>query len=192
LLIRRFIFMNKRLFISLAVATFIGSACATKDPDVAAQLRALDAQADTALAALDSQVPASRELVAKARGVLIFPEVKTAGLVIGGSWGEGVLRSGGSTTGYFRTGGASVGLLAGGDSKAVYVLFMTQEALDKFNRGDGWTVGADASVTFATYGSNASVDTRTGQHPVIGYVLTNSGLLLNVSLDGAKVSRLGI
>jgi lipid-binding SYLF domain-containing protein len=113
-------------------------------------------------------------------------------LVIGGSWGEGVLRSGGTTAGYFRTGGASVGLLAGGDSKAVYVLFMTQEALDKFNRGDGWTIGADASVTFATYGGDASVDTRTEQHPVIGYVLTNSGLLLNVSLDGAKVSRLGI
>jgi lipid-binding SYLF domain-containing protein len=184
--------MNKRLFISLAAATFIGSACASKEPDAATRRSALDAQADTALALLDSQVPASRELVAKAQGVLVFPAVKTAGLVIGGSWGEGVLRSGGGTAGYFRTGGASVGLLAGGDSKAVYVLFMTQEALDKFNRGNTWTIGADASVTFATHGGDASVDTQTGQHPVIGYVLTNNGLLLNVSLDGAKVSRLGI
>ena len=184
--------MNKRLFISLAVTAFIASACATKDPDAATERRTLDAQADAALARLGSQVPGSRERVAKARGVLVFPEMKTAGLVVGGSRGRGVLRSGAGTAGYYHTSGASIGLLAGGDSKAVYVLFMTQEALDKFNRGNGWTIGADASVTFATHGGDASIDTETGRHPVIGYVLTNSGLLLNASLDGAKVSRLDI
>ena len=120
----------------------------------------------------------------------MYPEVKTAGLVLGGFWRKGVLRTGGSTAGYCRTGGASVGLLAGSDPKAVCILFMTQEALDKFNRGHGWTIGAEASVTFATQGGDASVDTRTAGHPVIGYLLTNSGLLVTVSLDGAKASRL--
>ena len=184
--------MRKRLFLSIAIAALVGSACATKEPDVSAQRRSLDEQADTALSTLDAKVPSSRELVAKARGVLVFPDVKTAGLVIGGSWGQGVLRTSGSTTGYYRTGSASAGLVAGGDSKAVYVLFMTQESLDKFTQSDGWTIGADAAGTFAIYGADASVNTQTGQRPVVGYVLANSGLLLNVSLNGAKISRMDL
>ena len=184
--------MRKRLFISLAVVALIASACATIDPDSAAQRRSIDAQTDEALATLSAKVPGSSELVAKARGVLVFPSVMTAGLVVGGSWGEGVLRSDGGTAGYYSTGGALAGVLAGADSKAVFVLFMTQEALDKFRRGYRWTVGVDASVTLARVGADASVDTQTGQHPVIAYVLANTGLLLDVSLDGAKINRLDI
>ena len=184
--------MNKRLFMSLAAATLLGSACATADPDPAARRRSLDAAADDALATLGARVQGSRELIAKARGVLVFPSVMTAGLVVGGSWGEGVLRSQGRTTGYYHTAGASAGLLAGADSKAVYVLFMTEDALDGFKRSGGWTLGADASVTLVKAGADAGIDTLTGQHPVIAYVLANSGLLLNVSLDGTKISKLDL
>ncbi|MEA3092044.1 MAG: hypothetical protein QOJ04_3386, partial [Caballeronia sp.] len=42
----------------------------------------------------------SRELVGKARGVLVFPSVIQAGFWIGGQYGEGALRVGGQTTGY--------------------------------------------------------------------------------------------
>ena len=184
--------MRKRQFISIAIATLIGSACATKDPDSAAQRRSLDAQADAALATLSAKVPGSGELVAKARAVLVFPSVMTAGLVVGGSWGEGVLRSDGMSTGYYSTGRTSVGVLAGADTKAIYVLFMTQEALNKFRNGYGWTIGADASVTLVRAGADASVDTQSAQHPVIAYVLAQSGLLVDVSLEGAKISRLDI
>ena len=185
--------MNKRLFMSLAAVSLLGSACATADPqDPAARRRSLDAAADDALATLGGRVPGSRELIDKARGVLVFPSVVTAGLVVGGSWGEGVLRSQGSTTGYYSTGGASAGLLAGADEKAVYVLFMTKDALDRFTRSRGWTVGADASVTLVKAGADAAIDTLTGQRPVIGYVLVDSGLLLDVSLDGTKISKLDL
>ena len=184
--------MRKRLFISIAMVGLLGAACATKDYSAGTQRRSLDAQADAALSRLNEKVPGSAEMVAKARGVLVFPSVMTAGLVVGGSWGEGVLRSDGGTAGYYSTGGASAGVLAGADSKAVFVLFMTQEALDKFRRGYRWTVGVDASVTLARVGADASVDTQTGQHPVIAYVLANTGLLLDVSLDGAKINRLDI
>ncbi len=184
--------MRKRQFISVAIASMIGAACASKDYSAPAQRRSVDAQADAALAKLGEKVPGSTEMVAKARGVLVFPSVMTAGLVIGGSWGEGVLRSDGDTAGYYSTGGASAGILAGADSKAVFVLFMTQDALEKFRRGYRWTIGVDAAVTLARAGTDASVDTETGRHPVVAYVLANTGLLVDVSLDGAKISRLDI
>jgi len=184
--------MNKRLFMSLAAATFLGSACATAAPDPTARRRSLDAAADDALATLSARVQGSRELVAKASGVLVFPSVVTAGLVVGGSWGEGVLRSEGRTAGYYSTGGASAGLLAGAESKGVYVLFMTEDALDRFKRSGGWTVGADASVTLVRAGADAGIDTLTGQYPVIAYVLASSGLLVDLSLDGTKISKLDL
>jgi lipid-binding SYLF domain-containing protein len=184
--------MRKHLFISVVVVVLIGSACATIDPDSAAQRSSIDALTDEALATLNAKVPGSGELIAEARGVLVFPSVITAGLVVGGSWGEGELRSGGATVGYYSTGRASAGAIAGADSKAIYVLFMTQEALDKFRKGYGWTVGADASVTVLQNGANATVDTQSVQHPVVAYVLAKSGLLVDVSLEGAKVSRVDI
>src|ERR1700749_1669728 len=79
--------MRKRLFISLTVVALIGSALAARDPDSATQRRSIDVQTDEALATLTAKVPGSSELVAKARGGLVFPSVMTAGLVGGGSWG---------------------------------------------------------------------------------------------------------
>ena len=72
----------------------------------------------------------------------------------------------------------------------MYILFMTEEALAKFRASNGWTVGADASVSMMKVGANAAVDTATAQQAVIGYVLTKGGLMANLSLEGTKVTPL--
>jgi lipid-binding SYLF domain-containing protein len=118
--------------------------------------------------------------------------VLAAGFGIGGSYGQGALRVGGKTEGYYSTTAASVGLIAGAESKAVYVLFMTQEELDKFRASRGWTAGADASVTMIRTGASASVDTQTGRQAVVGYVLSNAGLMADLSIDGTKVNKLDL
>ena len=69
---------------------------------------------------------------------------------------------------------------------------MTQASLDKFQASKGWTAGADASVSILKAGADAGVDTQTVQQPVIGYVLTNAGLMANLSIDGTKVQKLDI
>ena len=69
---------------------------------------------------------------------------------------------------------------------------MTQESLDKFLASNGWTVGADASVTLVNVGANAQVDSKTALQSVVAYVLTNGGLMANVSLEGTKVTPLSI
>ena len=141
---------------------------------------------------LYAQDPGARELVAKARGVLVFPSVVSAGLVVGGSYGQGELMVRGQNDGNYSTTAASVGLLAGADSKAVYILFMNDQALDKFRQSKGWVAGADASVSVITAGASANVDTQTVQKPVLGYVLTNAGLMANLSIDGTKINKLDI
>jgi lipid-binding SYLF domain-containing protein len=193
--------MNKRLFLSTASIAAMAAllpACSTTgssaSSDPASKRRSIDAAVDAALTKLYSTAKGSQELVAKSKGVLVFPSVVSAGFIVGGSYGEGALRTGGGTTtaGYYSTAAASAGLLAGADSKSVYLLFMTQEALDKFNSSKGWTAGADASVTLVSVGANATVDTQTAQQPVVGFVLNNAGLMANLSVDGTKVSKLDI
>ena len=186
--------MFKRSLIAVALVAALGS-CSTTNPDnnvanPAAERMAIDRSTDAALTKLYAQVPGSREMVASSRGVLVFPNVVSAGLVVGGSYGKGELLVNGRRDGYYRTTGISAGLLAGADSKAVYVLFMNSESLEKFRASKGWTAGADASVSVLKAGAAAVVDTQTASQSVVGYVLTNAGLMANISIDGTKVTPL--
>jgi lipid-binding SYLF domain-containing protein len=152
--------------------------------------QSINSNVDTTLARLYTSVNGSRELVAKARGVLVFPSVVAAGFGVGGQYGEGSLRVGGRTTGYYSTASASFGLQIGAQSKAIIFLFMTQDALDQFRNRDGWAVGGDASVAILKVGANGNIDTTTATAPVQAFVLTNAGLMAGVTLQGTKVTKL--
>jgi lipid-binding SYLF domain-containing protein len=154
--------------------------------------QSIDASVDGTMSRLFQTVPGSRELVSKARGVLVFPSVIQAGFVVGGQYGEGSLKVGGSTVGYYSTVSGSFGLQAGAQSKAIIFLFMTQDSLDSFRNADGWSVGGDASVALVKVGANGAIDTNTATAPVQVFVLTNAGLMGDLSLQGTKVSRLKI
>ncbi|RZF25266.1 hypothetical protein EVC45_34275 [Paraburkholderia sp. UYCP14C] len=158
----------------------------------ASKRQSIDASVDGTMSRLFTTVPGSRELVSKARGVLVFPSVLQAGFIVGGQYGEGALRVGGATVGYYSTVSGSFGLTAGAQSKALIFLFMTQDSLDKFRNADGWSAGVDASVALVKVGANGAVDTTTATAPVQVFVLTNAGLMGDVSLQGTKVSRLKI
>ena len=179
----------------LAVLTVGAAGCTTTSGtggDPAEQRKAIDAAADSALSRLYAQQPGTNELVASARGMLVFPSFVQAGFIFGAGSGQGVLRKGGKSASYHRMTEASAGLLAGAQSQAVFILFMTDEALRRFEASSGWTVGADASVSMINVGANASLSTTTGQQQVIGFVMTNAGLMGNLSLNGNRVTRLGI
>jgi lipid-binding SYLF domain-containing protein len=173
-------------------ATFMGcTTTAPADRSSSASARAsIDAQVDATLSKLYDSAAGSREMVARARGVLVFPAVVDASLGVGAGYGRGELRVNGHTVGYYSTAAASLGFQAGAQSKAVVYLFNTQEALDKFRSSNGWVAGADATVAFATIGANGSLDTNTIHQPVVGFVLTNVGLEAGASVVGAKVSQI--
>lgn len=190
---RRFI-LKTSVAVALAGVALAGCTTTGNNPPTAqsndARRQSIDASVDGTMSRLFQTVPGSRELVGKARGVLVFPSVVQAGIVVGGEHGDGALRVGGSTVGYYSTTGASVGATLGMQSKAVVYLFMTQDALDKFRNSDGWSAGGDASVAIVKVGANGSVDTTTATKPVEVFVLTNSGLIGDLSLGGNKITRL--
>ncbi|NEX60701.1 BPSL1445 family SYLF domain-containing lipoprotein [Noviherbaspirillum galbum] len=191
--------MKRSLLIgaALALATLSGcgtttTATTTKPSAQAGSSRHanVDAGVESTLARLYANVPGSKELVAKSRGTLVFPSVIAAGLGVGGQFGDGVLKAGGRPDAYYNIASLSVGLQAGAQSKAMIFLFMTQDALDKFESSGGWSGGVDASVAVARVGANGAIDINSVKAPVVAFVLTNVGLMADLTLTGTKITRL--
>jgi lipid-binding SYLF domain-containing protein len=195
--------MHRRSFLSTGAATLaIVGAALIKAPTMmteavaaesdAAKRHEIDTQVNETLSRLFETVKGSKELVSKANGVLVFPSVIKAGFIAGGEYGKGALRVAGKTVGYYSTAAGSFGLQAGAQSKAVIFLFMTHEALNSFRNSKGWSVGGEGSVALLKVGANGEIDTTTATAPVEAIVLTNAGLMGDVSLAGTKISRLKI
>jgi lipid-binding SYLF domain-containing protein len=194
--------MRNRTFVlksvaALALAGLALGGCTTttttgSTADAPAQRAEIGQGIDSTLDRLYKEVKGSRELVGKAAGVLVFPRVVSAGLVVGGEYGKGALRAGGRTEGYYSIGSLSVGLQAGAQSKAIIMLFMTQDALAKFRNSSGWTAGVDGTVALLKVGANGEIDTTTATQPVEALVLTNAGLMAGLNLEGTKITKLDL
>ena len=189
--------MNRRLFIQLPSIALIPAiaACTTtggSDTDAAAKRREIDAGVDGTMSKLFTSASSAQALSQQAKGILTFPKILAAGFIVGAEYGEGALRVAGSSVGHYRTTTASFGFLAGAQSKALILMFMTDDALKGFQQSKGWTAGVDGSVAIATIGANGQVDTNTARAPIIGFVLTNAGLMGNLSVEGTKISKLDI
>lgn len=182
------------LAVAVAVGAMTMAACTVTKSDTASAPRAdetsVDARANAALERLYQTAPGSKELVARSKGVLVFPSVVGGSFVVGVEHGRGVLRVGGRTDSYYSTTGASIGWQAGGQSQAVIYVFNTAEALAQFRASSGWSVGVDANVAAGKVGANGSIDTTSAQAPVTSFVLNNVGLEAGVSLQGAKITRI--
>jgi lipid-binding SYLF domain-containing protein len=189
---RTFIWSTTGSVLALGLAV---TGCTTTTPsDVAGQQmdkrHTIDTGVDSTLTRLYGAANGSRELVSKARGMLIFPSVIDAGLLVGGQYGEGSLRIAGRTVGYYSTATGSLGAQIGAQSRSIIFLFMTEDSLNRFRNTDGWSAGGDASVAVLKIGANGALDTSTATGQVDAFVLTNSGLMAGASLEGTKVSRL--
>ncbi|GAB7525139.1 BPSL1445 family SYLF domain-containing lipoprotein [Paraburkholderia sp. 2C] len=177
---------------AMAGCTTTGQSSADSTAGNSDKRAAINHDVDATLSRLYTTVNGSRELVSKARGVLVFPQVVQAGFVVGAQYGQGALRIAGRTEGYYSTAAGSFGLQAGAQSKAIIFCFMNEQALADFRSRNGWAVGGDATVAVVKVGANGNIDSSTATAPVQAFVLTNAGLMAGVSLEGTKVSRLDI
>ncbi len=157
---------------------------------IAASARVIDIKVDEALKRFKQEVAGAQTFLASAKGVLVFPEVIKVGFGIGGEYGEGALRIGGRTVDYYSTAGASIGFQLGAQSKTVILVFLEQQALDRFRRSEGWKAGVDGSVALVKIGVGGSLDTTNIQDPIVGFVFGNKGLMYNLTLEGSKYTRL--
>ncbi len=150
----------------------------------------IDASVDTALELFQKEVFAAKDMLNKAKGVLVLPKVIKGGIGIGGEYGVGALRIDGKTVDYYNIIGGSFGFQLGGQLRNVYLVFMEERVLKDFQSSDGWRAGVDGSITLITVGADGSVDTTKTDQPILAFVLGQKGLMYNLTLEGAKFNKI--
>jgi lipid-binding SYLF domain-containing protein len=178
----------RMLFIAILAVTSL----TLPAPDIAraASAGGIDADTRATLNQFFATVVNGRELANKAEAILIFPSIVKAGIGIGGEYGEGAMHVRGRTTAYYNIIGASIGFQFGVQTRSVIIMFMTPGALAGFQSRAGFEVGVDGSVALVTVGVGGKVNTNNILDPIIGFVFNNKGLMYNLTLEGAKISRI--
>jgi len=186
------LFTNKRILSSFATVFIIALLIAPTFSHVAqaATAKEIDVSVEVALDRFKNDVKGASEFLANAKGVLVIPNVIRIGFGLGGEYGEGALIVGGKTVDYYSTAAGSFGFQIGAQSKNIIIIFMDETALTKFRDGLGWRAGVDGSVALIDQGAGSSVDTNNLQHPIVGFVFGLKGLMVNLSLEGSKFTKL--
>jgi len=168
---------------AMAIAAVIIGVISPIPPAHSADKTTQDPTLDAAvMASLDKcrQVsPSCGSTTQGAYGVLVFPKVTKADVIIGGAGGKGALVENGKITGYYSIGAASAGIQLGVENASQVYVFRTADSLAHLKSGSDWKVGADAGVTVVSTEANSS--SITGN--ILAYVFNTTGLQAGVSLD---------
>jgi lipid-binding SYLF domain-containing protein len=150
----------------------------------------INQKVSSALKSLYASTPKAKQLGAKAKGILVFPDIKKGAFMIGGQFGFGALRKGGRTAGYYRTAAASYGFQVGGKEFGYALFFMTNSALDYLNQSDGWAVGSGPSLVVLDQGAASSLSTTSMRSDVYAFVFDQKGLMGGMGLEGSKITQI--
>ena len=156
----------------------------------AATAKEIDVSVDVVLDRFKNDVKGADGYLASAKGVLVLPNVVRVGFFFGGEYGEGALIVDGKTVDYYSTAAGSFGFQFGAQSKDIVIIFMEENALTKFRDSLGWSAGVDGSIVIVDKGAGGSLDTENVKDPIVGFVFGLKGLMLNLSLEGSKFTKL--
>lgn len=185
--------MDRRAFVLFASA--LGFACARDATPSSSDSSPQQKIIDRAALAVDrmrasGQFPKLDELLRKARGVMVFPRLIKAGIIVGGEGGNGVLLSKDdsgrwSAPAFYSLGAGSLGAQIGYQEATVLLFFMTDSALvSAINQGV--TLGTDTAVAAGTMGDSGQASGKSAAKDIVQLVDVG-GLFAGVSLDGTVV-----
>jgi lipid-binding SYLF domain-containing protein len=134
----------------------------------------------------------ARQLLPRARAVMICPRVFKAGFLFGGEGGGCVLLARGgqgswSSPAFYSVGGGSFGFQAGIQDAEVMMLIMTQQGL-RAVMDSQFRIGANASVALVTIGGGVEGATALAINADIVAFARTRGLFAGVSIQGSVMS----
>ena len=150
----------------------------------------LDEDSKQALQALYQTHPLAESISDSAKAVLVFPNVVKAGLVFGGSYGEGELIKGTTVVDYYNTVSGSWGLQAGAQSYGYAIFLMTDEAVTYLKDSKGWEIGVGPTVVLVDEGVAKNLSTSSLQDDAYAFVFSQQGLMAGISIEGTKVTKI--
>jgi lipid-binding SYLF domain-containing protein len=149
----------------------------------------INREANAALQQLYAGTPGAKALADKARAMLIFPSVKKAGFLVGGQFGDGVLRQGGKAKGYYRSVAGSYGLQAGAQAFSYVLFFMDDKSLAYLDKTEGWELGVGPSIVIVDEGMARSLTSTTLHEGVYAFIFGQKGLMAGLGIQGSKITK---
>jgi len=185
-----------RLVLSTAAGLVLLAAAAVPDvrADEAQDARQLVEKARLTLESFqgDPQMETGlREIVRKAKGVMVYPQILRGAFLFGGAGGSGVFlarsKDGDVWSGpaFYTIGQASFGLQAGADASEAVVVALTERGVTAL-LGSAVKLGANASIAIGPVGAGAEAATANLSADLVSYT-RNKGLYAGVSIEGAVV-----
>ena len=164
--------------------------CLFSQPVFADTASEIDKEVKVALEKLYAGSPTALEFSKVCKGILVFPDVIKAGLIIGGQYGEGALLLKGETIGYYNTVAASYGLQAGAQSFGYAMFLMTDESLRYLQESSGWEIGVGPTIVVVDKGMAGSITTSTAKEDIYAFFFDQAGLMAGLGLQGSKISKI--
>ena len=182
------------IFLTAALVIFQAAPAAADDKQEATQL------VEKARLTLDSFMHDSnmgpfRDLLKKAEGVLISPQLLKGAFFVGASGGSAVFLTRDKKTGqwsepaFYTIGEASFGLQIGGEASEVIVLAMTDRGVKSLLTNSA-KLGADVGIAVGPVGMGAAAATANLSADLLSFS-RSKGLYGGVALDGAVVAVRG-
>jgi lipid-binding SYLF domain-containing protein len=165
--------------LSLSTASIGANAATAED---------LNKDAAQALQTLYKTRPIAADMAKHAKAILVFPKIIKAGLVFGGSYGEGVLTKGSKVAGYYNSVSASWGWQAGAESYGYVVFLMNDKAVKYLDKSKGWEIGVGPTVVVADEGVAKNLSSTTLKDDAIAFIFDQQGLMASLSIEGTKIS----
>jgi lipid-binding SYLF domain-containing protein len=150
----------------------------------------LDNDSQQALQKLYKTEPVAKILSSAAKAILVFPNNIKAGLVFGGSYGEGELIEGSKVVDYYNSVTGSWGLQAGAQSYGYAVFLMTDKAVEYVKDTKGWEIGVGPTVVAVDEGIAKNLSTSSLKDDAYAFIFSQQGLMAGVSIEGTKISRI--
>jgi lipid-binding SYLF domain-containing protein len=150
----------------------------------------INSKVSEALQTLYSTAPGSKALASNAKGILVFPDIVKAGLIVGGQYGDGALRIGGNSVGYYRSIAVSYGLQAGAQSFGYALFFMDDASLNYLEKSDGWEIGTGPSVVVLDKGFGKNLSSTTLKKGIYAFIFDQKGLMAGIGLQGSKITKI--
>jgi lipid-binding SYLF domain-containing protein len=131
------------------------------------------------------------ELLSKAKGVLIFPNLYKGAFLFGAEGGSGVLMAKGgegrwSYPAFYFLGSGSFGLQFGAQTAEVMLLIMTERGLNAV-LNQKVKIGADVNAAIGPYGLGAKAATTANLGADIFTYSLNQGAFMGMSVEGAII-----
>ncbi|KQN48767.1 twin-arginine translocation pathway signal protein [Pseudomonas sp. Leaf48] len=179
---------SMRYFLSFFLAAATLASASLLNTAGAATAEDLNADSKQALQGLFKANPAAENIARQAKAVLVFPKIIKAGLVFGGSYGEGVLMKGTQVVDYYNSVSGSWGLQAGAQSYGYAVFLMSDKAVKYVAETKGWEIGVGPTVVVVDEGVSKNLSSSTLKEDAYAFIFDQQGLMAGVSIEGTKIS----